>query len=72
MKPIILIPALLALAGCATADQKAFYKDIEGCQREYQGSVSAGVLQPGGFTGSVHITCDPLLITKANAKGVVK
>jgi hypothetical protein len=76
MKLTVLMPCAtaaalaLSLSACATADQKAFYKDIEGCQREYTGSVSAGVLQGGGFTGSVHIQCDPLLMTKANAAKV--
>lgn len=64
---IIIAAATVSLSGCATADQKAFYKDIEGCSREYTGAISAGVLQGGGFTGSVHINCDPLLMTKANA-----
>lgn len=66
------IIALLALgactSGCATQDQKAFYKDIEGCTRHYTGSVSAGgvVIAPG-FSGSIDVQCDPLLMTKANA-----
>lgn len=60
--------AAAALGGCATQDQKAFYKDIEGCSRHYQGSVSAGgIVVAPGFTGSVDVQCDPLLMTTANA-----
>jgi len=56
------------LGGCATADQKAFYRDIEGCSRHYLGTVSAGgIMVAPGFTGSVDVQCDPLLMTKANA-----
>lgn len=60
--------AALALGGCATQDQKAFYKDIEGCTRHYTGSVSAGgIVVAPGFSGSIDVQCDPLLMTKANA-----
>jgi hypothetical protein len=69
--PILASLAAVALTGCATADQKAFYKDIEGCQRHYIGSVSAGgVVVAPGFSGSIDVTCDPLLMTKANAAKV--
>lgn len=70
MKPWLIVAAAAAvmLSGCASADQKAFYKDIQGCSREYTGAISAGVLAGGGgFTGSVHVTCEPLLMTRANA-----
>lgn len=69
---IVGIITLLALgaftSGCATQDQKAFYKDIEGCTRHYTGSVSAGgIVVAPGFSGSIDVQCDPLLMTKANA-----
>lgn len=64
---ILCAAALLGLSACSTVDQKNFYKDIEGCSREYTGAIAAGVLQGGSFTGSVHVTCEPLLMTKANA-----
>lgn len=69
MKAIIALAATAALlSGCATQDQKAFYKDIEGCTRHYTGSVSAGgVVVAPGFNGSIDVQCDPLLMTKANA-----
>jgi hypothetical protein len=68
MKIIIALAAAAMLAGCATQDQKAFYKDIEGCSRHYTGSVSAGgIVVAPGFTGSIDVQCDPLLMTKANA-----
>ena len=70
MKLLTLAAAAVAvsLSGCATADQKAFYKDIEGCTRHYTGSISAGgIVVAPGFSGSVDVQCDPLLVTKANA-----
>ena len=67
MRVLLIVAAGVALTGCATADQKAFYKDIEGCSREYTGAIAAGVLQGGSFTGSIHVQCEPLLMTKANA-----
>ena len=68
MKLLLLAAAAVALSGCATADQKAFYADIQGCQRHYIGSVSAGgVIVAPGFSGSIDVTCEPLAITKANA-----
>lgn len=65
---LALVVAGVVLSGCASADQKAFYKDIEGCSRHYIGSVSAGgVVVAPGFSGSIDVTCDPLVVTKANA-----
>ncbi len=69
MKTFVLLAAsAIALSGCATQDQKAFYRDIQGCSRSYKGSVSAGgIVVAPGFTGSIDVQCDPLLMTKANA-----
>jgi hypothetical protein len=68
LKLIICAVLALSLSACATQDQKAFYKDIEGCSRHYTGSVSAGgIVVAPGFSGSVDVQCDPLLMTKANA-----
>lgn len=65
---IALATTAVLLSGCATQDQKAFYKDIEGCTRHYTGSVSAGgIVVAPGFSGSIDVQCDPLLMTKANA-----
>jgi hypothetical protein len=53
----ILICALaLSLSACATADRTAVLKNLEGCERHYQGAVSAGPLS-AGFTGTVRIDC---------------
>jgi len=48
--------AALALGGCATNDKMAVLSNLQGCERHYNGAVSAGVMN-AGFTGTVQIDC---------------
>lgn len=57
MKIILALAATLELAGCATADKAAILENLQGCERHYNGVVSAGVLGGAGFSGSVKIDC---------------
>jgi hypothetical protein len=51
--------AAIVLSGCSTTGQQAILQDIQTCTRDYQGTVNAGVVGGGNFTGSVKIHCDP-------------
>ena len=54
---LILAAAAVALSGCGTTGGKAILDNLQGCERHYNGVVSAGVMQPGSFSGSVKIDC---------------
>lgn len=62
MKTIIAAAALAAvsftMSGCASADTQAVLKNLQGCERHYNGVVSGG-LAGAGFSGSVKIDCPP-------------
>lgn len=53
------VAATLALSACTTTGQQAFLKDIQTCTRDYQGTVNAGIVGGGAFTGSIKVHCDP-------------
>jgi hypothetical protein len=57
MKILAVLALALALAGCATADTRAILDNLQGCERHYNGVVSAGLVG-AGFSGSVKIDCN--------------
>ena len=62
--------AVLALASCAAAVAlsgcQSVLKDIQGCERHYNGTVSGGTINPAILAGSAKIDCCPVN-TVANA-----
>lgn len=56
MKTFLAIALAVALSGCTTGGQ-AILKNIEGCERHYNGVFAAGVLGGANFSGSAKIDC---------------
>ncbi len=52
---LTLLSAALALGGCQTV-----LKDLQGCERHYDGTVSGGTIQPAVLAGSAKIDCCPV------------
>lgn len=55
MRVIAIAAAALALSGCQTV-----LKDLQGCERHYDGTVSGGAIQPAVLAGSALIDCCPV------------
>ena len=59
MKTFLLAAALaagcFALSGCASV-----LKDIQSCERHYNGTVSGGAIQPAVLAGAALIDCCPV------------
>lgn len=55
MHRLIILAAALALSGCATV-----LKDIQTCERHYNGTVSGGAIQPAVLAGAALIDCCPV------------
>lgn len=53
-----------AISGCAGIDTKPLLLNLQGCERHYDGVVSAG-LGNTGFTGKIRVDCTPAPQTAA-------
>lgn len=58
LKSFLLIAIAVALSACTTGGQ-AILKNIEGCERHYNGVFAASLLGGQNFSGSAKIDCDP-------------
>jgi hypothetical protein len=54
----------LALSGCSTAGQQQVLTNLQGCERHYDGTISAG-MTGGQFAGTVKIDCPHAAVTVA-------
>lgn len=53
------IVMLCALGGCNTTSTAHVLDNLQGCERHYEGIISAGVLTPSTLSGTVKIDCAP-------------
>lgn len=54
---LALAAAALALSGCGSLAGQQVLTNLQGCHRQYEGVVSAGL--GAGFSGTVKIDCPP-------------
>jgi hypothetical protein len=50
--------ACLSLSACASANTGKLLENLQGCERHYDGVVSAGIANTG-FSGSIKVDCLP-------------
>lgn len=58
LKVILLLGVCFALSGCTTGGQ-AILKNLEGCERHYDGVFAASLMGGQNFSGSAKIDCVP-------------
>lgn len=55
MRAGIVIALALVLGGC-----QSVLKDLQGCERHYNGTISGGTIQPAVMSGDALIDCCPV------------
>lgn len=58
LKAFLAIALAVALSGCTTGGQ-AILKNLEGCERHYDGVFAASLMGGQNFSGSAKIDCVP-------------
>lgn len=55
LRPVVVVACALALAGC-----QSVLKDLQTCERHYDGTVSGGTMTPAILAGKALIDCCPV------------